>query len=246
MKGCTDYTEEARGWARSQGAESRFPKKILLVLFGIAAIIALIVFFPKAPTESFSVDTQQNSLVPATQTALATEVDPPAQTEASRPTAEEPLVVYLTGAVANPGVFELKSGMRLNDAVINAGGLRDDAALQYLNLAALLTDGMHVHIPTLAEIESGEAARIELSGASISSISTGGGEASSQQANQKINLNKASKTELETLPGVGTATAQRIIDYREKNGPFAAIEDLKEVSGIGDKKFEDLVDKVCV
>lgn len=244
MKGCTDYAKEAKGWAHSQTAKPRFPRVFLLILLGIVVVLALILFFPRAPSETFSVTKQQDPPTLAAQTTQenAVEVSPDAKNAPAD--TEMTLVVYLTGAVANPGVLELKGGARINDAIIDAGGLREDAAAHYLNLAALATDGMHIHIPTQQEIESGEAARIELAGAS-GIINPAGGE-DAQALTQKVNINKADKAELETLPGIGTATAQRIIDYREKNGPFATVEDLKDVSGIGDKKYEDLVDKVCV
>jgi competence protein ComEA len=168
--------------------------------------------------------------------------------------------VYLTGAVAHPGVYELPAKARINDAIEQAGGLVEGSAANYVNLAARFQDGEHVHIPYLEEIESGEAARIAAAGASGAVGAVGGGgaatgdastaaDASGQtaaQAPQKVNINTADKTQLESLPGVGEATAQRIIDYREKSGGFKDIEDLKNVSGIGEKKYAELADKVCV
>jgi competence protein ComEA len=163
--------------------------------------------------------------------------------------APEPLFVYLTGAVITPGVFELEQGARLNDAIEQAGGLAEGAATSYINLAAPLMDGQHVHIPSAAEIESGEAAKIAAGGASTPATGATAATAGSSAATageQKVNINTADNAELETLPGVGVATAQRIIDYREKNGLFTSVEGLKDVSGIGEKKYAELADRICV
>jgi competence protein ComEA len=244
MKGCTDYTEEASGWVRPREGKTKFRLRRILVVLGVLALIGFFVFTRLSPAETFSVDAE-----PA---PSASAVQPPG-TEEETPSQDPPktdkekdvkLIVYLTGAVASPGIFELGEGSRINDAVSDAGGLREDAAAEYLNLAARVEDGMHIHIPTREEIASGESARIEAAGATGVTDPPGGG--SSPADTGPVNINKADKTELETLPGIGAALAQRIIDYREKNGLFAVIEDLKQVSGIGDKKFEDLADKVCV
>lgn len=141
------------------------------------------------------------------------------------------IVVHVGGAVANPGVRELEEGSRVQDAVEAAGGFADGAARDALNLARVLADGEQVVVPTLEEQEA------VVSSPQGASASTGGG---------KVNLNVASAAELDALPGVGPATAEKIVADREANGPFATVEDLKRVSGIGDKKFADLADLVCV
>jgi competence protein ComEA len=246
MKGCTDYTKEATGWVRSQEKKSRFPRVLLLVIILVIVVIALLILLPDAPKESFSVDTTPDLQASQVQTALAQEPEPTAPPVASVPEPTTKLVIYLTGAVSSPGVYELEAGARLNDVIKDAGGLSEDAARSYLNLAAQLEDGVHVHIPTLTEIESGEAARIESSGATALTGMSGESGGSAQAKSVLVNINTADRAELETLPGVGTAIAQRIIDFREKNGAFLSIDQLKEVSGIGDKKFEELADKVCI
>lgn len=145
-----------------------------------------------------------------------------------------PIVVHVAGAVTEPGVFELPPGSRVEAAVAAAGGMTSDAAPSSINLARVLSDGEQVVIPTIEEAKAG----LVLSAAS-------GDEASSVRMG-KVNLNTASADLLESLPGIGPALAQRIIDDRIANGPFVSNEDLMRVSGIGQKKFDQLASYICV
>lgn len=138
-----------------------------------------------------------------------------------------PIVVHVAGEVRSPGVYELAAGDRVVDAIERAGGTRKRADLRALNLAAVLTDGQQVLVP--AKVKGGAAA-----------ASGGGG------PEPKVNLNTATQEELEGLPGIGPVLAQAILDYREEHGPFASVEDLLDVSGIGDSRLEDLRDLVAV
>lgn len=156
-------------------------------------------------------------------------------------TQEQPkkVVVYVTGAVKNPGVYTLEDGMRVKDAIDLAGGVLPEADLLRLNLAQKLHDEDKLYVPKIGEIMSESQTQQSTAGASgtagITSLSDG-----------KININTAGLSELDTLPGIGPATAQKIIDYRTQNGPFKSIDDIKNVSGIGDKKFEQIKDKIKV
>ena len=158
--------------------------------------------------------------------------------EAVAPSSSEPeavevkaqVDVYVTGAVANPGVYSLDEGLRVCDAVEAAGGLTEDADASTVNLARVLSDGEHIALPTKAEVET-----------ALAQGSAGGAVASSL-----VNINTADASALETLSGVGSATAQAIISDREQNGPFSTIEDLMRVDGIGEKKFAKLKDSICV
>jgi len=134
------------------------------------------------------------------------------------------IFVHILGAVVNPGLYELSEGQRAVDAVAAAGGFADNADLAQLNLARFVTDGEQIIVPVIGQ-------------APPAGLSTQPG---------KVNLNTADAAALETLPRVGPELAARIIAWRESNGRFTAIEDLKSVSGIGDKTFEGLRELVIV
>ncbi len=139
------------------------------------------------------------------------------------------LLVHVAGWVRDPGVYEFHEGDRVIDAVKAAGGARKGANLDGLNLAAPLADGTQVLVPRAAPV-SGAAGSV----------------ASDPGTPTKININTASATELEALPGVGEVIAQRIVDYRTQNGPFASVDDLLDVSGIGPATLEEMRDLVTV
>lgn len=147
-----------------------------------------------------------------------------------------PIVVDVAGWVRKPGVYQFRQGDRVVDAITRAGGARKGADLTSLNLAALLVDGQQILVG-----KAGAAGPLPVGGSS----STGTGSASAASG-ELINLNTATVDELETLPGIGEVLAQRIIDYRTEHGPFASVEDLLDVSGIGDAKLEDLRSEVTV
>lgn len=149
-------------------------------------------------------------------------------------------VVHVDGAVGEPGVVELTgTDLRVFDAVSRAGGLLEDADTSQVNLAEPLSDGAKIHIPREGEL-AGEAEQA-LSGQAQTSGATGSG-----QATLLVNINTATSEELQTLSGVGEATARAIIEERERGGPFATPEDLMRVSGIGEKKFAKVKDSICV
>ena len=155
------------------------------------------------------------------------------------------IVVHVSGAVNKEGVFELDENSRIADAVQQAEGLKENADTKNINLAFKLEDGMKIYIPTIGEnVEEtvGETQNDETSKYVIPS----NGEAQHKERNGKVNINTASQTQLETLPSIGPATSLKIINYREEHGDFQSIEDLKEVSGIGDAKYENIKDLICV
>ena len=150
-----------------------------------------------------------------------------AQEEAAVPV----IAIHVSGAVLNPGVYELPEGSRANDAIEAAGGASEDAVPDALNLARVLSDGEQIIVPTVEEQE-----RLEEAAVAGQTLDAGG----------KVNINTATVEQLDSLPGVGESTAKKIIADREENGPFGSPEDLKRVSGIGDKKYEDLADLITV
>ena len=246
MKGCTDYTEEARNWIRPQRKRGKVKSAALILLVVVIAVVATTALWPRQSEEGFNVANAKEQ----EKTVETAPAQPEAVKEVTAPAKESvenrTLIIYITGAVEEPGVYELQIDDRLNDAIILAGGLAEGSATNYINLAAPLQDGTHIHIPYLSEIESGEAAQIAANGATGTTLPQNSADAGNEQQDRLVNINTAGQSELETLPGIGSVTAQRIVDYREKNGPFKSIEELKNISGIGEKKFEDLADKVCV
>ena len=161
--------------------------------------------------------------------------------EAGEGAAEAPsVVVHVDGAVAAPGVYELSEGARVNDAVAAAGGLLSEADTSTINLAAPVSDGAKVHVPTSEELSAGTQGAFGESG----NAGTPAGSASA--APSLVNINTATSEELQRLSGVGEATAAAIIEDRQANGPFSSPEDLMRVSGIGEKKFAKIKAHICV
>ena len=144
------------------------------------------------------------------------------------PASEDPLVVYVTGAVRKPGVYQLPDGKRIIDAIEKAGGVTPKADAVTVNLAALLIDGEQILVPEAFSPGAGAAP-------------TGAGPA----ASGLVHLNSADVTALDALPGVGPATAQRIVDWRDQNGGFRTVDDLEQVPGIGPAKLDELRDLVA-
>jgi len=148
------------------------------------------------------------------------------------------VIVHVSGAVKNPGVFQLKFTDRVVDAVQIAGGAFEEANLDAINLAAPLKDGQKITIPyKVAEIYNEEDDKA----INKNFINT----YSSPQTSAEININTANDSILQTLPGIGPVLSERIINYRNQNGLFGSIDEIKNVSGIGEKKFEGIKDLIC-
>jgi competence protein ComEA len=152
------------------------------------------------------------------------------------PTASEaapPLIVHVAGWVAEPGVYELPEGSRVIDAIEAAGGAKRGAELAVLNLAAPLTDGQQVLVPRASDVEQPPGT------AAPSGTAPPGGAT-------LVNVNVASAEELETLPGIGEVLAATIVQYREEHGPFTSVDQLMDVSGIGEVTLEEIRDLVTI
>ena len=155
----------------------------------------------------------------------------------------EKVVVHIIGEINKPGVVTLPEGSRIIDAINMAGGKTEEADLSKINLAYILEDGTQIYIPRINE--NLNEINLISDGAGVGVIVTDSN-VEENEINAKVNINTASKEKLETLPGIGETTAQKIIDYRETNGKFKTIEDIKNVSGIGDAKYESLKNKITV
>ena len=160
-------------------------------------------------------------------------------------------VVYVSGYVNNPGVYELSAGSRVIDAIDAAGGYSKEAYDNYLNLASLISDGQMLYVPSEEEVESGSIERGVASGADGSGVggvtggNGGGNGGNSSGSGALVNINQASKEELMTLPGIGESKADKIIAYREENGRFSTPEGIMEISGIKDGLYNKIKDKIC-
>ena len=156
----------------------------------------------------------------------------------SSPTAENALpvkeiTIYVTGAVNKPGLVKVAEGARAADAINACGGLLPIADSEKINLAQNLKDGQQLKVPEKERSNS----NVDKSKADMSKNGGSG---------EMVNINTADEKALDTLPGIGPAMAKRIIEYRETEGLFQSIEDIKKIRGIGDAKFEKLKDKICI
>ena len=151
------------------------------------------------------------------------------------------IIIYITGAIKNEGIYEIEENSRIADSIEIAGGLREDANIEDINLAYVLEDGMKIHIPSINENIN------EIQDNTNEYITKENGDTKiSNNSNEKININTATQTELETLPGIGPSTALKIVDYRKENGKFNTIEDIKKVNGIGENKFAKIKDLIKI
>ena len=197
-------------------------KKIISIILLIIAVLTYYYFYTKNNTEEIN------------------NKDLEISNNQTQETKEEKIVVHITGAVNKEGIIELEENARLADAIEKAGGAKENADIKNINLATILEDGMKVHIPTVEETQTNNE-NINVENNANSQINAGTKEVTSNTKTQgKININTATEEELDTLPGIGPSTASKIIDYRKENGKFKSVEEIKEVSGIGDAKYEKI------
>lgn len=193
-------------------------------LLAAAVVILLVGFFGGVKYADFKGKKEQARLTLNEATAQ--------QVEKKETSTIREIKVYITGEVSKPGVYSLREGDRVYQAVEMAGGLLPDAEDKGVNMAASLKDGDPVVIPKRGEALPTSTIPI----ASPSPLNKSG----------KVNINTASVQELDGLKGIGPAIAQRIVDYREAHGSFKSLDELKKVSGIGEKKFADVKDSICL
>ncbi|WP_196590984.1 helix-hairpin-helix domain-containing protein [Pectinatus frisingensis] len=192
-------------------------RKQLIVLLTIIAIVAAITYYVDESGKSVELE--------AASTNENMTVSPMTVENGNK------LVVYVTGAVNSPGVIELPEGSRIVDAVNKCGGMNESADTENINLAQKITDAAQIKIP----IRSENTNTVSLSDGKSSSID-----------NNRVNINTADESVLDTLPGIGPAMAKRIVEYRQNQGNFQSIDDLKKVRGIGEAKYIKLKDKITI
>ena len=220
-------------------------KKIIAIILIILVIIAYYYLYLKNSTEEIS---NQDLEVNNTQESN--------QTNETEKETEEIIVVHISGAVNIEGIVELEAGSRIANAIEKAGGVKENADMTDINLAYPLEDGMKIHIPTKEETEANKNNENMIDESYVTSSSGGvsskedtnstQGSSKSTTINEKVNINTATQEELDTLPGIGPSIASKIIDYREQNGKFNSIEEIKEVSGIGDAKYEKIKASITI
>lgn len=166
-----------------------------------------------------------------------------AQTNTTKETEEKNIFVHIAGCVQKEGMLELSSNSRIADAIEKAGGLTQEADLSDINLAYLLEDGMKIYIPNQNERQENNE-KTENTAKTENTPSMQIQNTSTKQ--DVININTATQEELDTLPGIGPATATKIIEYRKEKGKFKQKEEIKEVSGIGEAKYEKIKEYISI
>lgn len=254
-----------RGPASWLGPRWIVPVRSLVVVLAMVAAALGVLWIESAGVQNASaqlaIETGGKVAVPPLEASAGTQPsghgspDPPEMSSLAAPTppangalpssatvTQGVLVVHVAGAVKNPGVYRVGPGSRVFDAVNAAGGALPAAELAALNLAAPLADGLQVFVPTKEEA----AKMVPHPGAVLAPDSVPGSAANSHPGNGLLNLNTASAAELDALPGVGPVLAERIVTWRTDHGPFASVDALDAVSGIGAKMMASLRDLVTV
>ena len=217
----------------------QFSRRQIIAYVAVAAVVAAVgvryVVAPRTAKPAGGQPLVLSSVAPGRPSVAAT------PSAAGSPEAADALV-YVCGAVRTPGVVRVPAGARVADALGLAGGPTSRAELAAVNLAAKVVDGQQILVPEKASATAAQAAPVAAAGGGSSS---GAGLAAAPSGGL-VNINTATLEQLDGLQGVGPSTAQKIIDYRTANGPFTSIEDIKNVSGIGDAKFAAMKDSITV
>ena len=215
-------------------------KRILIIISIIVSIGVIYFIYNKTTLNTNNID--ENILITNEQIKENT------STQEQKIEQDNLVVVHITGSVKTPGIVKLKEGSRIEDAIEAAGGLTEEADISNVNLAYILEDGIKIRIPSLYDEDmTNQNIFIEGSGENvIEENDKTDGKLNNNSSNKNININKATEIELQSLPGIGASLASRIVEYREQNGKFNDIQDIKNVSGIGDSKYDNIKDLICV
>ena len=184
-----------------------------------------------------SVESQQTTMGIDNQSDMTKQTH---RTEEPEVAAPAMIIVHIEGEILSPGVYELNEGARVNDLVEMAGGLTPEADRR-INLAQKLQDEAFVYVPTMGDNTGEDLNALTPNTHNIAFQPTGG-----TQTSSLVNINTADQKSLETLAGIGPVLAERIIAYREEKGPFQQLQDLKKVTGIGDKRYQDIENDITL
>lgn len=203
-------------------------KKRIYIIIAVICFIAFGVWylnkFNKSNNETIDVWDNTDTKITETESTIV---------ETTEETTENSVyIVYITGAVKNPGVYEIDKNSRINDVLIKAGGATDDANLEQVNLASYVSDAQQIIIPKIGDVVD----KINNTIQNSNNVNTN----NNADTNKLININSATKEELKNLPNIGDSIADSIIEYRENNGGFKSIEEIKNIPRIGDKTFEKI------
>ena len=157
---------------------------------------------------------------------------------------DKKIIVHVIGEINTPGVVKLPEGARIIDAIELAGGTTENADISKINLAYIVEDGVQIYVPRIGE--NNEDTIYIKEGAGDGIVVESSSQEKEEEKDIKVNINSANSEKLQTIPGIGSVTAQKIIEYREQNGKFKNTEDIKNVSGIGEAKFEKLKNYITV
>lgn len=207
----------------------------MLVVIAMASGLAMATLGGESDGVSFDRDATSVERADTGSADASDDGDP--SSDSKRASAASEVYVDVDGAVATPGVYRLREGARVAQAIDAAGGLTPEADVTGLNRASKVVDGQKIYVPHAGEQQTlGDVA-----GSGLGEASAG-----ASVASDLVNINTANAAELQTLSGVGPSMAQSIIDERTQNGPFTSIDDLMRVSGIGEKKFAKIKDCICI
>lgn len=180
-------------------------------------------------------ETREEILISEEESQAEQQIEETEQEETKKETEE--IIIHIAGAVQKEGILKMEEGSRVADAIEKAGGLKENASTKNVNLAYMIEDGQKIYIPTIEEDQEDE----------IAVITSGEfGENETKEKSKIVNINTATIDELQEIPGIGESTAQKIITYRKENGKFTKIEDLKNVSGIGEAKFNQMKEYISI
>ena len=215
----------------------KLDKDYIVIGIIIIAVIIFIVLNIGKVTE-FNKEKKENTTINASIEESKNDIEEKENKENKEETKEmgTGIFVHIDGWIQNPGVYEIKENDRVNTIIEKAGGLKEGASIKSINLAARLSDGDKIYIPNREEEKQIETTEVKGNNTGTVKITK----------NSKININKASISELKQITGIGESTANKIIDYRDNVGKFKKIEDIKEVKGIGDSKYESIKDKITI